>query len=269
MDILELSKLSTLKINKYEYKHKHTCDFSQTPRPHSCLALLLEGSAVFTIDNNQISVGKGELIYVPITSTYISQWSGTPDVSYISLHFAFDSPKMFYEQSNYFLQKVLVKDFADMKAKFQYILEHLNGEYSQQISSLGKFYNIISDVFPHLKKKEHKPLDESMQKVIEYIQMHCGEQIRVSNLCQICNMSISHFHMCFKKSTGMSAIKYKNMVSIKKAIPLLINEKEKSIDEISLELGFSSPEYFRRTFKNFMGKSPREYRKTVSEMIGI
>jgi len=35
-----------------------------------------------------------------------------------------------------------------------------------------------------------------------------------------------------------------------------------SIKEISFKIGFEDPLYFSRTFKNFMGKSPRNYRKS-------
>ena len=49
---------------------------------------------------------------------------------------------------------------------------------------------------------------------------------------------------------------------IRQSIPLLVQGKD-SITDISLQCGFSSPSYYTKLFRKFMGCTPREYTKSV------
>lgn len=48
------------------------------------------------------------------------------------------------------------------------------------------------------------------------------------------------------------------------AAAILLRDHSKSISSISEALGYSSPEHFSNTFRNYYGISPREYRKQLS-----
>ena len=50
--------------------------------------------------------------------------------------------------------------------------------------------------------------------------------------------------------------------TIRQSIPLLVQGKD-SITDISLQCGFSSPSYYTKLFRKFMGCTPREYTKSV------
>ena len=86
----------------------------------------------------------------------------------------------------------------------------------------------------------------------------------VDELAEVCHMSTSHFYACFKNAVGMSPIEYKNSVCINRAMLRLVSE-DKTIEEISEELGFESAAYFRKVFKRVTGKTPKEYRKSAGE----
>nr|MBQ8252533.1 hypothetical protein [Lachnospiraceae bacterium] len=61
------------------------------------MGLILEGEGTFwdCEADEYIHVTPGDIIFVPITSRYISEWKGNPEVSYISMHFIFDWPAIF------------------------------------------------------------------------------------------------------------------------------------------------------------------------------
>ena len=44
---------------------------------------------------------------------------------------------------------------------------------------------------------------------------------------------------------------------------LLLSSTTQTITSISEKLGFASVEYFSASFKNYYGKTPQEYRKTL------
>ena len=67
----------------------------------------------------------------------------------------------------------------------------------------------------------------------------------------------------FKKYTGVPPVQYHLDLKILRAKEMLLYT-DKSIKEISFEMGFQSIYYFSRVFKNKLGISPSEIRKSVT-----
>ncbi|OUS73971.1 hypothetical protein B1748_21755 [Paenibacillus sp. MY03] len=80
---------------------------------------------------------------------------------------------------------------------------------------------------------------ESLERTLDY---------KYEYLCQI-----------FKKYTGISMTRYIQLLRIQRAKHLL-DHTGKSIQEISLEVGYSDPFYFSRLFKKLEGVAPQHYR---------
>ncbi len=266
MNIEKFSNLSFFKVGKYEYKNRHICDFSSIPRPHFCMGLLLKGSAVFTSGENSISLSVGDIIFVPITSQYISTWQGSPDILYISMHFAFEPQCGISERNRFALQKLSLPDFDDLRQKFTFALNNYNKDLSSQAATLGVFFELLSRILPRLKKDSTTSSDKQMEQIIEYLNMNSEQKISISHLAEMCNMSVPNLYVRFSKYTSMSPIEYKNAISVRRAMRLLKGNSSLSIEKISEMLGFDSSSYFRRVFKKFTGVSPREYRNSKIEM---
>ena len=64
-----------------------------------------------------------------------------------------------------------------------------------------------------------------------------------------------------KKETGHSFVSYLTLVRISRSIRLL-RQNEQSIEQIAMEIGFNTPNYFSATFKKEIGLSPSQYRLT-------
>ena len=128
-ELFEASRLTRFVARKYEYDKTCTFDASCSPRPNFCLALLLEGTAVFrdcAADGGEIFIKPGDMILVPVASRYISQWTGDPRVTYITLHFLFDYPGIFTQKKNFRLQKYTPDNFQWMLDQYEYILKNQN-----------------------------------------------------------------------------------------------------------------------------------------------
>ncbi len=264
-DILSTSRLSFFKVDKYIYDTSYICDFSSIPRPHFCMGLILRGSGVFKYENKSVSVNEGDIIFVPVGSTYISQWHGIPGVEYISIHFSFEFPGPFPRNSRLKIQKITLPDPEKTARLYANIYEGCNSEKSTQLSVLGEFYSLMSEIYSYLEYTEVPKLDDRIDKAVQYIEYHYKESFPIEALAKLCNMSISQFYSCFKASLGCSPLNYKHTICIRHAELLLIDGKNRSIENISAELGFSSAIYFREIFKKITGKTPGEYRKTNIE----
>lgn len=270
MNAYHMPAVDFFTVSKYEYKNATVCDFSDCPRPHFCMGLILDGDADFTPfpeeNGESVHVSRGDIIFVPITSRYVSRWHGDPDIRYISYHFCFSSGAGISEKNSFVLQKLKPNDFEGVKQQFEYAHAHYAGDTAERLAVLGQFYAFLSSVLPNLLHTPERKYDERIQKAIEYIRLHSEEDISVPALATMCNISTSHFYTKFKNEVGMTPVDYKNSILISRATSLLLYGDYDSIEAIADALGFASATYFRRVFRKITGKSPSEYKKAAVEL---
>ncbi len=266
--IVSASNLIFYKVEKYQYNISHTFDFSNCPRPHYCMGLILKGSAKFTDSSNNsvVEVNAGDIIFVPMGSRYISQWYGTPEVEYISIHFIFGTPGLFTKENNYRLQRVRLSDPDKFQKIFEFALDRSNGDDSEKLKILSEFYTVLAEIQPQLQKQKHSAPDAKILSSIRFIEQYYNQRITIDTLATNVQMSVSRFYPFFKKELGITPIDYINNYRISRAILLLMSEENHTIESISEQTGFESSAYFRRVFRKVTGLSPREYKKTSMEL---
>lgn len=262
------SKLSFFSAEKYSHGD-HTFNASCSPRPHFCMALLLKGRAHFcdcTGTSESFDLFPGEMVFVPVTTRYVSNWYGDPDVEYISFHFLFDYSSVVSKNNNYVLQKVTFSDPTEKAKLFEKAAEACAYGDERQFQALAAFYSVLFEVVPKLSSGESSPLDPRISDAVAYIEKNYTERITVEKLALVANMSESRFFPCFKSALGVTPVDYLNHYRISRAIILIVNDPKMSVDEISCAVGFESSTYFRRVFKSITGKNPRDYRKLNAEI---
>lgn len=119
-----------------------------------------------------------------------------------------------------------------------------------------KFSRIGSGI-PEINEKKLSSIDEKfMFRVGEVIEKHISEEeFDIEEFCKEVAMSRSHLHKKLKALTGKSASLYVRSVKMMKA-KKMIEEQTGNISEIAYSLGFSSPAYFTRCFKEEFGYPP-------------
>ena len=114
-----------------------------------------------------------------------------------------------------------------------------------------------------LRKNQTQPTSspsDMVQKAVEYINRHIGENITIDNLCREIHISKYHFCRQFKKVTGFTVMDYLLKTRIVTAQSML-TDTLLPIGEISSLCGFSSSSYFCRVFKEHTGATPLQYRR--------
>lgn len=97
---------------------------------------------------------------------------------------------------------------------------------------------------------------------IRYIEKHFYDDISLSCVAEKVRMHPNYFAVVFKKKTGVSYLDYLTNIRIKKAKELLTNPDLK-VYEVSQMVGYYSPKYFSKLFKQHTGKTPNEWRCVV------
>jgi AraC-like DNA-binding protein len=87
-----------------------------------------------------------------------------------------------------------------------------------------------------------------------------AEPLDVPALARIAHVSPAHFARTFRATFGETPHRYLQRRRVERAM-FLLRETDRSMTDISFEVGFGSPGTFSRTFRDIVGRSPREYRK--------
>lgn len=98
-----------------------------------------------------------------------------------------------------------------------------------------------------------------LQRVARLMEAGLADQFNLQALASEAGLSAFHFSRVFKQATGYSPSAYFIQLKIIEARRLLM-ETEKSIIEIALDLGYSSPSHFSQVFKRAVGVRPSHYR---------
>ena len=102
--------------------------------------------------------------------------------------------------------------------------------------------------------------NERIGRIQTYIELHCGEDLSVSDFAKSANMSVSNFNRLFTKEVGMSPKNYLTDVRLNKSVKLL-RRNDLSVSEIAEQCGFYSLSHFSAVFKKAYEMSPTEYRE--------
>src|SRR5215469_11330440 len=94
-----------------------------------------------------------------------------------------------------------------------------------------------------------------LKRVLDHIGDNLAEDLSLTQLAAIAEMSPHYFAELFKMSTGYAPHRYVLLQRIERAKQGL-GDTRRSIIEVGLEVGFRNPSHFARMFSRFVGASP-------------
>jgi PAS domain S-box-containing protein len=129
----------------------------------------------------------------------------------------------------------------------------LFGKNGRKIGIAGVARNVKeADVF-------FQPYDQ-LAKVIQLISKEFNRNISVAELAAMLHMSLSQFERKFRQVFKMSPRQYIMNTRINNAC-VKMGDSNKSLTEIALEVGFYDHSAFTKQFVEYMGITPKAYRK--------
>lgn len=123
-----------------------------------------------------------------------------------------------------------------------------------------EIFNAVSKEMRYNEKTDAARL--GVQRGIDYVMSHYGEEVTLDALVESSGYSESHFCHRFKEVTGYTPFAYLNRVRVIKAAELLFTTRDK-ITQIAGSCGFDNISYFNRVFRKQMGMAPGEYRRAA------
>ena len=101
--------------------------------------------------------------------------------------------------------------------------------------------------------------------VKDYIEEHYSDrELNLQKVAAIFKINKTYLSRLMKKELNDSFVDYVTKVRIQKAMELLSQEEDPvRMYDIAMKVGFSSQHYFSRVFRNQVGLSPVEYRRSL------
>lgn len=149
--------------------------------------------------------------------------------------------------------------------------EYKSKEYGFELAIKAGIYNIflwiLRNRYPvelrtKLERLKSTINMEKLQKVLKFVEYHYQEEIPLSIMAEMCNMSYSYFSRQFKVIMGKTFKQYLNFVRINEAQKLILTT-DMNITEVAMATGFSNSSYFIKQFRLYKNISPKQYKKNV------
>ncbi|MBP3254552.1 MAG: AraC family transcriptional regulator [Bacteroidales bacterium] len=265
-------------------------DISELPRKDK--ELLLDMVTVVICWQGQISVSiEGRLhhltankVLILSPNTFVDSYLASDDADVTLLCFSLQPL-----ENNLMLNKTMIRSRLFIK---QHPVLEITDDYREEMSL---FYSIVPVIKGKEKKKYYKEIVESLLGCLAYMYLsiveqqmegmiandsiadkqellfadfldlldkHQGKLRKINDIASLLNISPKYLSSSIKKASGKNAQYWVHMTCIK-AIQHKLKYSNKSIKEISFEMGFPDLSFFGKFFKTQTGMSPKEYRQKL------
>lgn len=244
--------------------------------PYSMARYITEGEGLFEIDQKQITVKKGDVVYVPQGSLLYCE-SSSDTFSFLSVRFStFATVNDTDFLTEYHHVASLFTKHTDLaKPFFDNMLYQSQQDTSYKHFALqGNLELLIAFLIEHSPQQNPAPkkpmittvekaitrADPRIQIVIDYLTLHPHKRYNTAFLCDLADLSESSFRRLFKEQTGKTPNQFITELKLLSASKLLI-ETSQPVNQIAYGVGFDSSNYFIRRFKQNFSVTPNEFRQ--------
>lgn len=261
--------------------------WQDTPHFHvdNEIHILLDGNAVLEIDGNDISIDTGDIcLLAPRTSHYPKLSSDTLEKANfgfsLSQSYGDNRLKISFSEYVYYSnifksvsEHFIIKDPSLLSIVQKLIAEPFTSENEHVYQALlAVFFMTLAKRIEEL----HLPYQDQVIRVAsesensfrqrkiveEFFQKRYYEEISIDDLAKELCLSVPQTHRVVKKVFDKGFKKTLIKQRIEHAC-MLIKQRDLPLTEIACRCGYTSYNGFLSAFKSYMGKSPKEYKKSI------
>lgn len=233
---------------------------------HLELHYIFEGTALMTVNQQELLVEPGDLIVVNSNELHSGVTQTTPYSSYVVI---FDIPDLSEElaEQHMIFHTLIRKDpwieslFGQLPAE----MTRKEGGYKQMCRAMVLqllVYLSRNHMLQRLPAKDSLRRNRDLERlnaVLVYIAAHYTEQISNRQLADLIHLSEDRFGHLFREGIGMAPLQYINGMRLKKAMSLL-QTSNLSVTEVAETVGFPDYNHFGRLFRRKYGCTPNSVR---------
>lgn len=263
--------------------------------PYCMLRYICSGSAVFTVDDQSYTVRAGDVFYIP-QGSYL-YCAAQEEIVFISVRFIdsvqlqdedmlnhlWSIHQLYHFQQDSRMRQLFESMYEAAVSRTKYKRLETRGYLNLIVAAVAQVSSTVEEPretveaerelmesmadmkrIRHRAMASHKKSDPRCQALVDYITLHPEANLSREEMCRMCDVSESTLRRLFKTYMGKSIYEFTKDTKMLYAAHLLTTTNI-SISEIGYQLGYESPSYFTKTFRDVFGISPQEYRKCSHE----
>ena len=253
------------------------CGYDQI-LPYSKLYFIIDGECEVKTDSGTVRGKPGRIIYVPPRTKHSFYHINENFVKKYWLHFGIETMS---EDLKDFLSLPPYADVPkDMMKSTSELFENIyaEGKKNTVVSNLrikayilelfSLYAELTGALEPEARQKEPTERVHALNNVMQYINANLDKKLSVDELSGMMHIHPNYFIRMFKKSIGVSPLKYINKMRFEKALSLFANDGM-NISDIMTSVGFDDYSTFSTFFKSYSGYSPKNYRRIFLKDNGL
>lgn len=133
-----------------------------------------------------------------------------------------------------------------------------------------RVHNLLCDIWllllqfcwnqPAKPKKEIR--EERLRQMLKFIHDEYRRNLSLEDICNSAHISKTECCRCFQQTLQMTPFDYLSFYRVSVAADQL-RQTNRTITQIALDTGFRSNSYFGKVFRNYIGKTPLQYRNST------
>ncbi len=260
-EYFHLSKNKISQKTKIEY-HRHN---------YFELFWVIDGACIHCLNGQRVTLKAGDLVFMRTDDTHSFEFKSSKEylliynLAFFSKDIAWLKQRYFPDINRFFwsvglhptihrLNKIHLKNLSDQADQFLdaprtlFFLDRL----LLYVFEILYFTNISEDTAPYWLQYAVKLFGSGATEN--------GYKEGAAGFLKICERSNAHVNRTIRKHYGANLTQFVNRLRITRAKEIL-STTNKSVKEISYELGFNDVNYFHKLFKASYGMSPNVFRK--------
>jgi AraC-like DNA-binding protein len=228
--------------------------FSHPYPPFSRFFIFVEGGAEAIVPSGKIELVKGNIYHLPPNLPFDIRYE-VSKLIFFHLHVADFTKQSFFREAKE------ISEISDADLFSRYLQGCQNSDkmqtFSAIIDTLRIFLNPqIDSIAVQAEQAKHFSL------LFNYIQNKPIAQVTIAELAELYSKTPGALSKHFKRTMSISLKKFLLEQQLTQAQELLLHT-EKTVTQISEELGHSNSQYFHHFFKKYCSCTPTEYRAIV------
>lgn len=285
-----LSNYSPTFLYVDRYHFPSTWAYQQSRVPYSLIRYIVKGSAIFCLGEESFHVSEDDVFYIPQDSLLSCQ--ALEEIIFISVRFIGSIQLPGIDMLQYLWEIPKRMSFAgqpEMKDWFERMYHSAVSRQPFKMLEIRGYLNLIcaalarnaaalsgapapeenreqteADFFLEtIRRRTEKStvnVDSRIRLVVDYIVSHPEENLSRTQLCAMADVSESTLRRLFKAHTKKTVYEFTKETKMLYAARRLAASGE-PVSAIAYELGYESPSYFGKAFREVFGTSPKKYRK--------
>lgn len=169
--------------------------------------------------------------------------------------------------------KMLAQPFLSKRPRTQELVANMTQlrkyvDAENSMTAKGYMYAILGILQEELgfsSKNSYKQSDILIQKILMYIEAHYREELTLTEISRHFGYNKDYISKIINHHIHCGFNRYINVLRARNARNLIENS-DKSLDEICFLSGFGCMKSFRRAFSDYYDQTPRDYQKSLSKI---